>query len=83
MWTGALPERDRLLQVHGDVVGEQRHGQVCQFLADLCHVQGAAQMRTGLAEDGEALTRPPARGDVGADGAHPQRLAVGALEALK
>jgi hypothetical protein len=80
---GPLPERDRLLQVHDDVVGEQRHGQVGQFLAGLHHIQGAAQTRTDLAEDGEALTRPSARGDVSADDAHPQRLAVGALEALK
>ena len=65
------------------MVGEQRHGQVGQFLAGLHHVQGAAQTRTGLAQDGEALTRPPARGDVSADDAHPQCLAVGALEALK
>ncbi|MFE9131144.1 hypothetical protein ACFYOF_37965 [Streptomyces sp. NPDC007148] len=80
---GPLPERDRLFQVHGDVVGEQGHGEVGQFLAGLHHVQGAAQTRTGPVENGEALTRLPTRGDVGADDAHPERFAVGALEALE
>jgi hypothetical protein len=79
--TGPVTARHRLLQVDGDVVGEQGHGEVGQFLAGLHHVQVVAKSRAGLTEDGEAVARTSTLGDVDADDAHPERLAVGALKA--
>jgi hypothetical protein len=77
---GLFAERDGFRQVDGGVVGQHGHGEVGQFLPGLHDVQGAADTRTDLSEDGKALAYPPAAGAVNADAANPQRLAVRVLE---
>ncbi len=76
-----LAQQDRVRQVDGGVVREERHGEVGQFLSGAHDVKAGSDALAGLVQERPVLSRAPGVGGAGIHGAHAQRTAPGVVEA--